>query len=215
MIENPLYSDFDISQVIKEMDKTGVACVPNFLNPMFRGWLLHELCFMDLVPDVAQKGKYGVTQNFSFTRLFHPASMFEGLKRTFGRFLNKKLQLHEPYPVSEPLDFNEMTVQTYQPCYVGISAHRDGVSFINIIAVFILEGKGDFMVCSDRDGNNSLPIRNEPGDLLLMRAPGFLGKDIQPFHHVNNITEKRTTLALRHGIKIPPKPSKDYRLTEI
>ncbi len=80
----------------------------------------------------------------------------------------------------------------------NVAPHCDGKSCINLISLIILEGQGNFCTCANREGNNSVPIRNAPGDLLLMRGPGFLASDIQPFHFVNNITVRRTSFGLRH-----------------
>jgi hypothetical protein len=40
-------------------------------------------------------------------------------------------------------------------------------------------------------------LPNAPGDLILLRAPGFMGSDVRPFHGVAEIAEQRTTFALR------------------
>ena len=69
------------------------------------------------------------------------------------------------------------------------------------MCVFVLEGMGRFCLCDDRDGKNSRAVRNDPGDLILMRAPGFAGADIQPFHFVDRIVRRRTSFALRQKKK--------------
>jgi hypothetical protein len=40
-------------------------------------------------------------------------------------------------------------------------------------------------------------LPNAPGDLLLLRAPGFLSTEDRPFHAVLDIFEERLTFVLR------------------
>jgi hypothetical protein len=69
--------------------------------------------------------------------------------------------------------------------------HRDS-------AIFVLRGRGRFIVCKDRTGRGAVDLPNAPGDLLLLRAPGFLlSTEDRPFHAVLDILEERLTFALR------------------
>ncbi len=43
--------------------------------------------------------------------------------------------------------------------------------------------------------------RLRPGDLLLMRAPGFAGRRDRPFHYLSDVTQTRLALGLRHDLR--------------
>jgi len=89
-------------------------------------------------------------------------------------------------------------LQRYEEESIGITPHKDGLSYISLVCVFVIGGQGNFYVCSDRSGNNPIEIDASPGNVILMRAPGFLGsEDGRPFHYVTNIREPRYTFGLR------------------
>jgi hypothetical protein len=96
------------------------------------------------------------------------------------------------------LVFNDLIVQRYPPGCQGITPHRDHVRYHIMVAIFILTGNGSFYICQDRGGNSSCNIPAAPGDLLLMRAPGFAAKKSRPLHFVNGVTRTRRTIGLRY-----------------
>jgi hypothetical protein len=55
---------------------------------------------------------------------------------------------------------------------LGISPQRVSARSVNLIAVIVLEGKGRFSVCRDRDGRDAVDLPNAPGDLILLRRRG-------------------------------------------
>ncbi len=97
----------------------------------------------------------------------------------------------------EPLAFNQLVLQRYEPCAIGVGPHRDFSSDRNLIAVLTLEGKGEFCLCDNRAGENPRPLNSSPGDLVLLTAPGFHGFRRRPWHLVRNITTPRLIVALR------------------
>lgn len=197
MESNSLFNDFDIELCVQQMRSEGGATVPNFLRNEVQLALLRELSEYQMRKAPNEYGPHNTRQVFSAVSLFPEHSLFTKVRAELGTFLEIKLRECSLYPLVEPLHFNEIVVHRYPPGPLGISPHRDGESVINLVALLVLEGEGRFCYCDDRPGNNPRPCRNEPGDLLLMRAPGFLGEDIQPFHFVDTITAQRTTFALR------------------
>jgi hypothetical protein len=111
-----------------------------------------------------------------------------------------------------PLCFDGSALHRYPPGLLGISPHRDSARSVNLIAIFVLEGRGRFFVCRDRDGRDAVDLPNAPGDLILLRAPGLMGADVRPFHGVADIAEQRTTFALRQqqglGLKLNCPPAR-------
>lgn len=179
------------------IETVGVATIPGFLKTEMRTALLNELEQYQLTPEPEEYGQYKVKQAFRSVTAFSEDSLFLHVQDELESWLNGGFTQSFPEHLSEPVCFSNLVAQRYEVGPIGVSAHRDGKSFINLIAIFVLEGAGRFCVCDDREGNNPQLIRNEPGDLLLMRGTGFLGSDYQPFHFVDNISERRTSFSLR------------------
>jgi hypothetical protein len=57
----------------------------------------------------------------------------------------------------------------------GLGPHRDGMCYGLVVAVYSLAGSAEFTVLPDGDGP-TIRLLVEPGDLLLLRAPGFDGE---------------------------------------
>ena len=103
-----------------------------------------------------------------------------------------------PPPLAGPLLLNDLVVQRYPPGSFGITAHRDHVRYTGLVALILLSGDGRFFVSETRSGKGGREIPWCPGELLLMRAPGFAGRDDRPFHYLSDITSERYSLGLRH-----------------
>jgi hypothetical protein len=200
MDTNPLFSDFDAQAVLREMSKEDGVAVKNFLKEETRLSLLEHLINAQFVRNQELYGPHNVKQAFSTIASFDDNSLFIRVKNELQKFLERKFQTSTPYPFQDNLRFSETIVQRYPPSPIGISPHRDGKSYVNLIAIIVLEGKGRFCFCDDREGLNTRPVRNDAGDLILMRAVGFLGADIQPFHFVDQITEQRTSFTMRQKV---------------
>jgi len=159
--------------------------------------LLEELTSYSIVQQDPVYGPYNVHQSFSSVEHFRSGSLFHEVRRELEQALHEAFSEHDPYPLPEPPTFNDLTVQRYPKGEIGISPHRDQKYIRGTICVLVLEGWSRFCLCDDREGINPIPIRNEPGDMILLIAPGFLGQVKQPFHFVDQITEQRTSFALR------------------
>ncbi len=188
-------NNFPPAAIMAEIDLVGAVTIPDFLGKSLCRRLLAESKVLTYSSEEPVVGKYNVRQNFSAA--VANTQIFDEFRITLQSYLNTMCAVVRPNPLSEYIAFNEMRIQRYEPSSLGIGIHRDGKSFVNLIAVLVLEGKGDFCVCVDRELNGIRSLRNEPGDLILMRGPGFFKSTVQPFHLVRNITERRTTLGLR------------------
>ncbi len=125
-------------------------------------------------------------------------ALFSGSFSKKIKFLSKKYKLDLFNP---EFGFNEFIVNKYKQGSVGITPHRDNAYFKNLIALVVLSGSGEFYTCDDRDRKNSRLKKTIPGNCILMVAPGFMNKNIQPMHYVTNITEDRYILCLRQKIE--------------
>ena len=138
-----------------------------------------------------------VYQRMEVCDQFSRGSAFLALRDDFQALWNASFRQGREYPFEGPVLFNDLMLQRYSPGEVGITPHRDRSAYRNIICLFVLAGRGRFGVCADRGGSNAREISNEPGDLILTRAPGFLGEGRRPFHFVRDIVEPRYVFGLR------------------
>jgi len=195
----PLFNNRTLVGHIAEMKQEGITCVPHFLHEQTRIGMLQELDSAHLHTAAPEVGAYKIKQDYQYTGDFAADSLFISVQKALQTQLNISCESALPGCLSVPLEFTDLLAHRYRPTDLGISPHRDGLKYLNIIAVFVLEGQGRFGMCDDREGTNTREVRNEPGDLLLMRAPGFCGENIQPFHFVDQIVTQRTSFALRHN----------------
>lgn len=130
-------------------------------------------------------------------------SILHGLARSFSELLNRSLTDCNPF--ESPVELNDLMLQRYTVGEVGITPHRDRTTYRYIVALIILCGRGRFCVADDRDASNAVEIPNGPGDVILMRAPGFVDANgdalPRPFHFVHQITEPRYVFGLRDDLE--------------
>ena len=92
---------------------------------------------------------------------------------------------------------NDLIVQRYPPGCAGISPHRDHIEYRRIILILLLSGDGDFRIHPERDEGKGTIIDFQPGQLLMMGAPGLASDFVRPFHSVRNVTAVRRTIGMR------------------
>jgi hypothetical protein len=189
---------FDIHRILEKLSTVG-ATSAKILNEGYRKLLLEEAESYTYKPEdkVVGTGDKIVRQQMSSFEDFTGDSKYILLKHSFQSLLDEYLTLIEPYPFETRLTFNSAVLQRYEKGSIGITPHRDGLSYINLVCLFIVEGRGRFFVCSDRSGRDSNEIDASPGNVILMRAPGFLYSKDRPFHYVNDIQERRYVFGLR------------------
>lgn len=153
------------------------------------------------LPEVVGEGENTVRQQMSRFNDFPKDSQFILLRDSFQTWFASELAQLEEYPFEYPLDLNTCELVKYQPGSLGITPHRDGFRYKNIICVFVIAGQGRFYTCSDRSGMGAIEIEVTPGNAIFMRAPGFLGQSERPFHFVKNIKTTRYVFGLRQKIQ--------------
>jgi hypothetical protein len=191
--------NLDIASILKELSVLG-ATSAKILDEDSRVALLREAQAYNYEPEVeiVGSGERVVRQQVSSFEDFPENSGYVLLKNSFQDLLEQRLAQSGTYPFEMALSFNSIVLQRYEEGSIGITPHKDGLSYINLVCVFVIGGQGSFYVCSDRSGNNSIEIDASPGNVILMRAPGFLGsEDERPFHYVTDIREPRYTFGLR------------------
>ena len=95
----------------------------------------------------------------------------------------------------------EARFMRYQGRRAGLGAHRDGTCYWLLVAIYSLEGRAPFTVLPDEDSDRheTERILVQPGDLVLLRAPGFGGQpDGRPHHSVGApLQGERVSLTIR------------------
>jgi len=191
--------NLDTASILKGLSSLGATSI-RLLDEDFRVALLKEAQDYTYEPEDEIVGTGGgvVRQQLSSFEDFPKDSAYILLKNSFQDLLEERLARLGTYPFEMALGFNSMVLQRYEEGAFGITPHRDGLSYINLVCVFVIGGQGSFYVCSDRSGNNAIEIGASPGNVIFMRAPGFLGsEDNRPFHYVTDIREPRYTFGLR------------------
>lgn len=164
--------------------------------------LLHEAksyCYVDQT-GVVGTGDRIVKQEYSSFDAFPESSLYTSLMTEFQALMNEALFGSANYPFTVPLQFNWMVLQRYEPGQLGLTPHRDSYSAINLVCIFNIDGQGKFYVCADRKGTNSLEIDTTPGNVIFLKAPGFLLSNRRPFHYLTDIRSTRYSFGLRQRI---------------
>jgi hypothetical protein len=212
MERSPAQSDFEkhfladaaaVAQALRSVGDEGAASLP-LLPPEVLPPLLAEARDLNYRPARPEVGEIGamVYQDFRLTTDLPPNSVLMKLSRAVERLINRALKTMRTPPFSGDFAVNDFIVQYYPRGCKGMSPHRDHLRYTGVVAIVILGGAGRFMLCEDRSGANAHKVPTRPGDLLLMRAPGFQARGDRPFHAVRDITEDRYILGLRHDSRL-------------
>jgi dihydroneopterin aldolase len=188
--------DFDLNLALTTLEKVGGVSMP-ILSESYRRLLLEEAETYQYHKQPEIVGPAKVREQLSSVKEFRPDSLFWQLKNDFQELFNSKLAKLATYPFQTPLNFNEMSLQLYEKDSIGITPHMDGLSILNVICVFILAGKARVAICDDRQGSDPKDLDTTPGNVILLRGPGFLNSDFRPFHFVSDVKERRIVFGLR------------------
>jgi hypothetical protein len=191
--------NLDAERILEELSSVGATSVA-LLEEDFRLALLKEAkgYTYQSEDEIVGSGDRVVRQQVSSFDGFPEESGYVLLKDSFQDLLERSLEELEAYPFETALGFNSTVLQRYEEGSLGITPHKDGLRYINLVCVFCIDGRGRFYVCSDRSGRDAKGVDASPGNVILMRAPGLFGaEDNRPFHYVTEIEETRYTFGLR------------------
>jgi hypothetical protein len=192
----------DLFSIFSQLAIPGAAS-KKILSEEFRLTLLEEAQGYPYtpLPEVVGEGENIVRQQMFRFNDFPKDSQFILLKDSFQAWFAGELTQLDEYPFEYPLDLNTCELVKYEAGSLGITPHRDGFRYKNLICVFIIGGRGRFYTCSDRSGTDAFEIDAAPGKVILMRAPGFLGRKGRPFHFVKDIQSTRYVFGLRQKLQ--------------
>lgn len=189
---------FDLLRVIATLETTGATSVPLLTDGAQQALLQEAVRYhYHREADVVGRGDRVVRQELASFAAFPAESTFVRLRDRLQALLDEALAACRPYPFDGSLELNNLVLQKYDAGSLGITPHRDGKRFINLICVVVLAGRGRFFVCADRAGSGAREVEARPGTAIFMRAPGFRGSQERPFHYVAEIRETRYTFGLR------------------
>lgn len=188
-----------VADALRRVGDEGAAAL-SLLPPAALKPLLIEALDLHYTParPVVGKGEAAVYQDFRLTTDLPPDGALMRFSRALERLINESLSYMRRPPLAGRFEINDYIVQHYPAGCAGMSPHRDHIRYTGLVAIVVLGGAGRFTICDDRAGANEREIPTRPGDLLLMRAPGFQGRGDRPFHAVRDITDNRYIIGLRH-----------------
>lgn len=189
--------DFNIEEIIEKLSAYSGVSFP-ILPEGRRIDLLQEAqtyCYQQQ-PEIVGKGL--VQEQLSSVTHIPQSSLFWSLRNDFLELLIRKCAWQEIQNIfAVPLTFNKLSLQKYGAGSIGITPHIDGKTNMNLICIFILSGTSAFAVCRDRIGTDPVFLDTTPGNVIMLRAPGFFNSTFQPFHFVSDVTEERIVFGLR------------------
>lgn len=190
--------DLDAARIVSELDGVGALAVP-VLDESLRLELLESARTASYRPARPLVGKAGrqVRQRMEVCDHFPAFSIFRRFADAFEALCRTRLAGIERGTFEGRLRFNDLMLQRYEIGEVGITPHRDRTGYRNLVCLFVLEGRGRFYVCDDRNARGAREITHAPGDVIFMRAPGYRGSSERPFHFVRDITSARYIFGLR------------------
>lgn len=142
-----------------------------------------------------------VYQEFGYCGTPPPEHPVSHLGAWFEQRLHRALALMPDPPLNTDFTINDIVCQEYRPGDLGITPHRDHVSYTGLIVLVVLGGRGRYFVCADRQGNGKREIAASAGWAILMPGPGFGDRTDRPFHMVGGITALRYSVGLRHDAR--------------
>lgn len=144
-------------------------------------------------------GTHLVEQHFSYSYDYKEDGLVHKLQNELEDFLST-ITIQNTSIFETPLSFNEIATQEYEPSLIGITTHKDESIFKNIIVVCNITGSATFYTTTSRDNGKETSYLVEPGDVIFMKAPGFLGGNSRPLHGVREILSRRTSITFRQKI---------------
>ncbi len=190
-------------EVLARLAEEDVACLPLLPAPALTPLLeaARGLSYRTARGEIGA-GARAVRQDFDICMSPPRPSLLWDLTVRLEVFLAQALASHQPALLAGHLSLNDLVVQRYPAGSFGITAYRDHVRYTSLVALILLCGEGRFFACSERSGVGARVIDWWPGDLLLMRAPGFIGRKDRPFHYLTDITSERYSIGLRHDTQV-------------
>ncbi|MBD0337144.1 MAG: hypothetical protein ICV62_16775 [Cyanobacteria bacterium Co-bin13] len=191
-------SAFDLPGILTDLAAVGAVSVPLLTDAATQA--LHQAaasCDYTLEQSVYGTRDRRVKTDYGSFELTAETGLLAEFQQAFQALLDRSLAQLETDPFSTPFCWNAAVLQRYTPGQLGITPHRDSLWAINLIALINLGGQAEFYRCDDRQGTGAVQLDTTPGNVIFLRAPGFLNSQVRPFHFLTNIRSTRYSLGLR------------------
>lgn len=193
------YPRFPLAQVAAELRRTGVSVLPLISEPFRQELLAETRCYrFRRARSMIGEGANRVEQRMAVCADLKPDSLYRYLSACFQELFDAAVKRSRQQLFDGRVIFNDHMLQRYKVGELGISPHRDRTAYRHLICLFVIAGYGRFYVCDDRTGAGAREIANAPGDVIIMRAPGFERSHERPFHYLADIRSTRYVFGLRH-----------------
>ena len=179
----------------------GGAALP-FIDAGFRAELTAAAAALAyrVARPVVGEGEKQVYQDFQLAMDFPPASPYREAARLAEGAIAAGARLLQPGLLPPEFRINDLILQRYPSGSRGITPHRDHIRYRGLVAILVVAGDGCFALCEDRGGTGKREVAANPGDLLIMRAPGYAGSPLRPFHCLEKITRERLSFGMRWDV---------------
>lgn len=194
-----------MASALAEMVETDALAVSTpFFSPDEVGLLIKHCLKLPMRTAKTRAGAEGreVIQDFD---ICFPAPRDGAMAKLADMLEEVVAEAGKPY-LSDALRLNDVAVQHYHPTSKGIGVHRDALRYRGLVFIITLAGASRLAVCDDRDGNGAVTIDDSPGRIAILSAAGFNGRegeDARALHKVDEVTQGRLSIGLRHDSKIP------------
>ena len=192
----------DLAEALARLDSEEGVSLP-FLCPTEGERLAaagEDLPYRLARPILGTPGKE-VCQDFELTVAIPENSVFHDLASALETELDAAMALLPNPPLASLPPLNDLILQRYETTSKGITPHRDHIRYRGLVALVTLVGEARFFVCEDRSGAGAREVPMGPGSLVLLRAPGFAGREGRPFHYLDRVKKRRVSLGLRHDTR--------------
>jgi hypothetical protein len=200
-----LAGDLDLARALPEVKDVGAAFVRGALEDRFRRRLRDEV---DGGPFRSMSGSFGKVQmeidGYDVASPMDRFPLMRELADALGAQVRSSGSSIRGLATWTP---NEIGVTRYRPGSLGITPHLDGRWYRRLVAVVTVYGRSRFALCRNREGAVVAEWHPGPGDLVLMRAPGFGGiRNGRPFHLAEGPKRgSRCSLGVRMSVDPPPR----------
>lgn len=187
----------DSHEILKQVEQRGSLKLSGAID----SGLKHELAATasDLETQLLSEREARVIQEFETVNYRYPDETPEAVNR-LGAQIEAVIS-----PVLPEWRPNDVAIQRYHPGHAGIGWHRDYLRDKLLVAVATIEGwaRFDIEVYDTPNQSHLESFYTNPGDIVLLRAPGLNEADDRPYHRIFPPEDGvRTSIAFRYNQRV-------------
>lgn len=197
------FNRFNPHLVRTDLLRIGAAHVPDVIPAQTRTMIQERVFELPFTPEPLVYGSAGVLQDYEAVKRSDSIPWVNAFRDVCFDFFESVFRSGYMYPFQYPFRFLDASIQRYPKYSLGISMHRDSKRCRNAVILLNVQGTADFVVSTAPDGEPTSIFSLKPGDVVIMRAAGFIGEDgnTRPYHSVRNMPGERLSIGMRD---LPP-----------